>query len=545
MIDNFEQLLDAAAELNRAAGARRGEAHRHEPRTAADRRRARARARPARRRAGRGAVPAPRAAPSTRAWSSSPATRQRIEQICARLDGLPLAIELAAARIKVLSAGRDPRPPVPPARPARARGPRDAPERQQTLRAAIGWSYDLLDAPAQRLFAQLGVFVGGFTLAAAEAVCGPDALDGIAALADHCLLTRDGRRYGMLETVREYAARAARRTPARSATATRAPTPSSCATPRRAWRAPSCRLAGAARRRPRQHPRRRAPRDRRRGRRDGGRARRAAVALLGHARERDRGPRADRGGARARRATPSEPRVRALNGAGVLAGEQGDFAASRAHFEASVELARAIGAHERAARAQRQPRHPRDLRGRPRDGDPPLRGGGRDRARDRRRAHAQPDAAEPRPRPRGSRAPSNAPSSWSRRASRSRRAAATWRTSPRPSARSPGCCSTRIASARSRCCARACRSRNRSRIANAIVDALEIAATRRRRAHRRRPVGRRGRAARRGGRDPPARRRDLGRPRRGQRCARRSARSSTWRSAKARSSPATRRSRSR
>jgi predicted ATPase len=127
-----------------------------------------------------------------------------VERICERLDGLPLAIELAAARTKVLS---------PPAILERlghrldllSAGPRDAPARQQTLRAAIGWSHELLDPEAQALFARLGVFVGGWSLDAAEAVCGPQALDGLAALVDHSLVTRRRRRFGMLETVREYA----------------------------------------------------------------------------------------------------------------------------------------------------------------------------------------------------------------------------------------------------------------------------------------------------------------------------------------------------
>jgi predicted ATPase len=95
-----------------------------------------------------------------------------VADICRRLDGLPLALELAAARVKVLS---------PQALLARLEhrltlltgGPRDAPARQQTLRATIDWSHDLLDTGEQLLFRRLAVFVGGCTLAAAEAVCTP------------------------------------------------------------------------------------------------------------------------------------------------------------------------------------------------------------------------------------------------------------------------------------------------------------------------------------------------------------------------------------
>ena len=95
-----------------------------------------------------------------------------VAEITARLDGLPLAIELAAARLRLLS---------PQAILARlgdrlallSGGARDLPERQQTLRAAIAWSYDLLDPAERDLFERLGVFVGGWTLDAAEAVAGP------------------------------------------------------------------------------------------------------------------------------------------------------------------------------------------------------------------------------------------------------------------------------------------------------------------------------------------------------------------------------------
>jgi predicted ATPase len=138
-----------------------------------------------------------------------------VVEICARLDGLPLAIELAAARIKLLA---------PPALLVRlgsrlqllTGGARDLPSRQQTLRGAIAWSYDLLDAEAQRLFRRLGVFVGGCTLEAAEAVCNTagdlslDVLDGLTKLMDHSLLQRAVEGHGeprlaMLETIREYA----------------------------------------------------------------------------------------------------------------------------------------------------------------------------------------------------------------------------------------------------------------------------------------------------------------------------------------------------
>ena len=133
--------------------------------------------------------------------------------ICARLDGLPLGIELAAARLrvfsltqlhdrlaKVLSLGA---------------GATDLPDRQQTLRAAIAWTEELLAPAERRFFARLGVFVGGFTLDAAEAVAGAestvDTIEVVTKLAEQSLLRRfdgaqDEPRYGMLEMIREYAA---------------------------------------------------------------------------------------------------------------------------------------------------------------------------------------------------------------------------------------------------------------------------------------------------------------------------------------------------
>jgi predicted ATPase/DNA-binding SARP family transcriptional activator len=124
-------------------------------------------------------------------------------EICERLDCLPLAIELAAARTKTLNAAElnarlDDRLPL------LTGGPRDAPRRQQTLRATIDWSHDLLTDNEQRLFARLAVFAGGFTLAAAEAVCDAT-LDTVQALADRSLIKADTERYWMLQTLREYA----------------------------------------------------------------------------------------------------------------------------------------------------------------------------------------------------------------------------------------------------------------------------------------------------------------------------------------------------
>ncbi|MFN2471116.1 MAG: tetratricopeptide repeat protein [Gaiellaceae bacterium] len=125
-------------------------------------------------------------------------------EICERLDRLPLAIELVAARVKVLS---------PPAILDRlgerlsfvASTRRDLPARHRTLRGAVEWSYELLDEGERFLFARLGVFSGGWTLEAAEAACGCD-LDVLASLLDKSLVRRDGEdRFAMLETIREYA----------------------------------------------------------------------------------------------------------------------------------------------------------------------------------------------------------------------------------------------------------------------------------------------------------------------------------------------------
>src|SRR6266403_457988 len=126
-----------------------------------------------------------------------------VSAICERLDGLPLALELAASRGKVLD------PSLLLERLARSLplltgGTRDAPERQQTLRATIGWSYTLLEEPLQRAFHRLAVFPGSFSLEAAEVVARTD-LDQVTALVDWSLLkpVAEGR-FLMLETIREF-----------------------------------------------------------------------------------------------------------------------------------------------------------------------------------------------------------------------------------------------------------------------------------------------------------------------------------------------------
>jgi predicted ATPase/class 3 adenylate cyclase len=136
-----------------------------------------------------------------------------VAAITARLDGLPLAIELAATRTKVLSPEQ-----ILPRLQKRlsilTSGARTLPERQRTLRAAIAWSHDLLDPPEQRLFARLSVFTGGWNLESAEVVCDPeelgfDVLDGLTSLVDKSLVRRTEAaqgpvRFSMLETIREF-----------------------------------------------------------------------------------------------------------------------------------------------------------------------------------------------------------------------------------------------------------------------------------------------------------------------------------------------------
>jgi len=144
-------------------------------------------------------------------FTLTPDNAGAVAAICVRLEGLPLAIELAAARIKILAPHEIEQRLDDQFRLLRG-GPRDAPERHQSLHAAISWSYELLTPKEQRLFRSLAVFRGGFGLDSAEAVCGDDdvdILDGLSSLIDKSLLRRiavpEGTaRFLMLETIREY-----------------------------------------------------------------------------------------------------------------------------------------------------------------------------------------------------------------------------------------------------------------------------------------------------------------------------------------------------
>jgi predicted ATPase/class 3 adenylate cyclase len=134
---------------------------------------------------------------------------ETVAAICRRLDGLPLALELAAARVRILSPeallGR-----LDHALQLLTSGPRDRPQRQQTLRATIDWSHSLLTDPEQRLFRRMAVFAGGCTVVDAEAVCGDTGemiVDELESLVDKALVQMDGQddRLRMLQTIGEYA----------------------------------------------------------------------------------------------------------------------------------------------------------------------------------------------------------------------------------------------------------------------------------------------------------------------------------------------------
>ena len=287
------------------------------------------------------------------------ANSEAVAAICARLEGLPLAIELAAARTKLLP------PEVMLARLSRrldllTGGARDAPERQQTLRGTIDWSYQLLRPEEQRLFARLAVFVGGAPLEAAEAVCAEDGtgvLDGLAALADESLLRRRGEaeaRFAMLETVREYALERLaasgeeeeirRRHLAFYLQVAQGAEGELTGPDQLDWLA---RLVA-------EHDNIRAALTFALDRGDGESALQICSGVIrfweyhGHLAE---GRRMLDAALEQGTEAPPLLRMKALNRAGILAGEQGDFDAAERHFIASLELARELGNAERAAAA--------------------------------------------------------------------------------------------------------------------------------------------------------------------------------------------------
>jgi predicted ATPase/class 3 adenylate cyclase len=199
LFDNFEQVVDAASELSellaRCANLKLVVTSREPLHLAAEQE-----------------YPVPPLAPAegaelfvARARAAKPDFQPdpAVGAICARLDELPLAIELAAARVKALSPELilerlDKRLPL------LTGGARDVPERQRTLRATIEWSYDLLTPAEQELFRRLSVFAGGWSFVAAEEVVSAD-LDTMQSLVDKSLVRFTGDRYWMFETIREYA----------------------------------------------------------------------------------------------------------------------------------------------------------------------------------------------------------------------------------------------------------------------------------------------------------------------------------------------------
>jgi predicted ATPase/DNA-binding XRE family transcriptional regulator len=147
-------------------------------------------------------------------FALTPTNAATVAAICARLDGIPLAIELAAARVKALTITQIARR-LDDRFALLTDGSRSAPRRQQTLRATMDWSFDLLTEPEKVLCRRLAIFAGGFTLEAVEDVCageplaGPAVLWSLAQLVDQSFVTVEGRdgeiRYRLLETVRQYA----------------------------------------------------------------------------------------------------------------------------------------------------------------------------------------------------------------------------------------------------------------------------------------------------------------------------------------------------
>ena len=295
-----------------------------------------------------------------------------VAEICRRLDGMPLAIELAASRVRLL-----------PVEEIRARladrfelltgGSRIALPRHQTLRATIEWSYALLTEPERGLLRRLAVFAGGWTLQAAEVVCGmhddaaqPHVLDLMARLADKSLVVPEWRgrlgRYGMLETLRQFASGAARTVrrgggcPAAARGLFRGAGrgggrgadgigTEGVAGPAGATSTTTSRLPSTGSPRPRPAPCRRGRRKLRCAwpARCGAIGRCAAAVAEGRARLLPLLAAADP-------ETPAIVRARGHLGAGICTWYQGDFETATAHYETSVELYRGLGDRRGVAR---------------------------------------------------------------------------------------------------------------------------------------------------------------------------------------------------
>jgi predicted ATPase/DNA-binding SARP family transcriptional activator len=274
-----------------------------------------------------------------------------VAELCVRLDGLPLAIELAAARSKLL-------PPVALLVRLGNRlelltgGRRDAPRHQQTLRMTLDWSYDLLDRDTQRLLAQLGVFAGGCTLAAAESVCRVESsvLEGLAALVDQSLVTQpesDEPRFTLLQLVRDYALERLSAFAEKDETRSRhleyfvafaeEAEPGLAGSDQSDWLV----------RVEREHDNLRAALAYALETKDSESALRLVVGVRrfwqihGYLAE---GRESLESALALPHDVPSEVRANGLNMVGILAGEQGDFDAARASFTAAAEEGRAVGA---------------------------------------------------------------------------------------------------------------------------------------------------------------------------------------------------------
>jgi len=342
LVDNFEQVLDAAPEIARildaAPSVKIVVTSRASLRIAAER---------------EYAVPpladdeaaelfVSRAQAADANFELSEQNAAAVAELCTRLEGLPLAIELAAARTKLLA---------PSTLLARLTnrlalltgGRRDAPQHQQTLRMTFDWSYDLLTEDAQRLFARLSVFSGGWTLSAAEAVCDAT-LEELGALVDESLVNRRDARFSMLEIVREYAVERLepeereelrRRHLAYFVALAEQAEPELSRGDQATWFA---RVAD-------EHANLREALVYALGTGDGSSALRLVVGVRrfwqihGFLTE---GREALEAALAIAPDTPSELRAHAFNMAGILAGEQGEFDAARTSFNAALETARAV-----------------------------------------------------------------------------------------------------------------------------------------------------------------------------------------------------------